>query len=89
MEAAELKEIETALPYFLKHKTVWSSYDSEADVLYLHFKKPNHADNSEMTEDEIIVRYEDKEIIGLTVLNVSKRIKSNAAKRDEESTSTC
>ena len=78
MEAAELKEIETALPYFLKHKTVWSSYDSEADVLYLHFKKPNHADNSEMTEDEIIVRYEDKEIIGLTVLNVSKRIKSNA-----------
>jgi uncharacterized protein YuzE len=75
METAELKEIQTALPYFLKHKTVWSSYDSEADVLYLHFKKPNHADSSEMTEDEIIVRYEDKEIIGLTVLNVSKRVK--------------
>ncbi|MDP2423385.1 MAG: DUF2283 domain-containing protein [Bacteroidales bacterium] len=77
METAELKEIQTALPYFLKHKTVWSSYDSEADVLYLHFKKPNHADNSEMTEDEIIVRYEDKEIIGLTILNVSNRIKNN------------
>lgn len=76
METAELKEIQTALPYFLKHKTVWSSYDSEADVLYLHFKKPNHADSSEMTEDEIIVRYEDKEIIGLTVLNVSKRVKN-------------
>ena len=74
MEPTELKEIRTVLPYFLKHKTVWASYDSEADVLYMHFKKPNHADNSEMTEDEIIVRYEDKEIIGMTILNASKRI---------------
>jgi len=74
MESTELKEIEAALPYLLKHKTVWASYDSEADVLYLHFKKPNHADDSEMTEDEIIVRYEDKEIIGMTILNASKRI---------------
>jgi hypothetical protein len=57
MEATALGDIQTALPYFLKHKTVWSSYDNEADVLYLHFKKPNHADNSKMTEDEIIIRY--------------------------------
>ncbi len=74
MESPELKEIQMALPYFLKHKTVWASYDSEADVLYLHFKKPNNADDSKMTEDEIIVRYEDEEIIGMTILNVSKRI---------------
>lgn len=77
METIELKDIQTALPYFLKHETVWSSYDSEADVLYLHFKKPNHADNSEMTEDEIIVRYENEEIIGMTILNASKRLKEN------------
>ncbi len=74
MESPELKEIQMALPYFLKHKTVWASYDSEADVLYLHFKEPNNADDSKMTEDEIIVRYEDEEIIGMTILNVSKRI---------------
>ncbi len=48
METAELKEIQSALPYFLKYKTVWASYDNEADVLYLHFKKPNHADDSEI-----------------------------------------
>jgi len=78
METTELKEIQTALPYFIKHKSVWSSYDSEADVLYLHFKKPNHADNSEMTEDEIIIRYDKKEIIGLTVLNASKKIKTTS-----------
>lgn len=62
-----------AMPYLLKHKMVWSSYDSEADILYLHFKKPNLADHSVMTEDEIIIRYEKDEIIGLTILNASSR----------------
>jgi uncharacterized protein YuzE len=42
-------------------------------VLYLHFKKPNHADRSEMTDDNIIIWYENYEIIGLLVLNASKR----------------
>ncbi len=78
METTELRDIQTALPYFLKHKTVWASYDNEADVLYLHFKKPNHADSSEMTEEEIIIRYEKDEIIGLTILNASQRVESNS-----------
>jgi uncharacterized protein YuzE len=56
-----------------KHKNVWTSYDQEADILYMHFKKPNRADYSEMTEDEMIIRYEKDEIIGVTVLNASKR----------------
>jgi len=73
MGTEEIKEINNIIPYFLKHKTVWANYDDEADVLYLHFKKPNNADNSEMTEDEIIIRYENEEIIGLTILNASKR----------------
>jgi hypothetical protein len=29
-----------------KHKNVWTSYDQEADILYMHFKKPNRADYS-------------------------------------------
>lgn len=73
METLELKEFSSALPYLLRHKTVWSNYDEQADTLYLHFKKPNHADQTEMTDDEIIIRYEKNEIIGLTILNVSKR----------------
>ncbi|MBA2561740.1 MAG: DUF2283 domain-containing protein [Chitinophagaceae bacterium] len=44
--------------------------------MYLHFKKPNHADDSEITEDEIIIRYENKEVVGLTILNASKKIKN-------------
>ena len=53
-----------------------SSYDSEADVFYLHFKKPNHADDSQIADDEIIVRTENKEVIGMTILNASQQIKS-------------
>jgi len=54
-------------------KYLWSSYDPEADVLYINFKKPSHATDSELTEDDVIIRYEGEEIIGLTVLHASKR----------------
>jgi uncharacterized protein YuzE len=73
MEAIAVNEIKNILPWFMKQKTVWANYDEEADVLYLHFKKPNHADHSELTEDDMIIRYENNEIIGVTVLNVSKK----------------
>jgi len=55
------------------HKYVWSSYDSEADVLYINFKKPAIATDSELTNDDIIIRYEGEEIIGLTLLHASAR----------------
>ena len=62
---------------------LWSSYDAEADVLYVNFKKrvprsedPNvsgHADNSELTDDDVIIHYEQGQVIGLTILNASQR----------------
>lgn len=52
---------------------VWLSYDSEADVLYINYRKPSTATDSEMTEDDIIVRYDEDEIVGLTVLHASHR----------------
>lgn len=73
MEAIAVNEIKNILPWFMKQKTVWANYDEQADVLYLHFKKPNHADHSELTDDDMIIRYENDEIIGVTVLNVSKK----------------
>jgi len=54
-------------------KYLWSSYDAEADVLYINFKKPSHATDSELTEDDIIIRYEGETVIGITVLHASKR----------------
>jgi uncharacterized protein YuzE len=52
---------------------LWSSYDAEADVLYINFKKPSHATDSEITDDDVILRYDGEEIIGVTVLHASKR----------------
>ena len=52
---------------------LWSSYDAEADVLYINFKKPSVATDSELTGDDVIIRYEGEEIIGLTILHVSQR----------------
>ena len=74
MEAIEIQDIKNMLPYFLKYKKVWVDYDKETDIMYMHFKKPNHADNSEMTDDDIIIRYEKGEIIGVSLLNASKRV---------------
>ena len=54
-------------------RVLWLSYDQEADTLYINFRKPSHATDSEITEDDIIIRYEGEEIVGLTVLHASKR----------------
>lgn len=52
---------------------LWSSYDAEADTLYINFKKPSHATDSDLTHDDVIIRYEDGEVVGLTILHASKR----------------
>jgi uncharacterized protein YuzE len=60
----------------LKHTeqgSLWMSYDAEADVLYVNFKKPSCATDSELTDDDVIVRYEGEEVIGLTILHASQR----------------
>jgi uncharacterized protein YuzE len=54
-------------------KYLWSSYDAEADVLYINFKKPSHATDSELTDNDVIIRYEGDAIVGITILNASKR----------------
>jgi uncharacterized protein YuzE len=56
----------------LPKKDTWTYYDVEADVLYINFHQPALiADDSELTEDGILIRYQNNEIIGLTILNVS------------------
>jgi len=75
MALAELKEVINIVPQLLNipYKRMWYSYDEEADVLYLNFKKPSHADDSKFTEDDIIVRYEKGKVVGITIINASKR----------------
>ena len=53
--------------------SLWMSYDAEADVLYVNFKKPSVATDSELTDDDVIIRYEGEEVIGCTILHASQR----------------
>ena len=52
-----------------------ASYDEEADALYVHFgPQPRSATDSELTDDDIIVRYDGEEVIGgITILHASQR----------------
>ncbi len=76
MAIAEIQEylkLITAVNRAPQH-AVWLTYDAEADTLYVNFKKPSHATDSQMTDDDIIVRYEGEDIIGFTVLHAGKRL---------------
>ncbi len=75
MAPINVKEILNLTPHLLSipFKRMWYSYDEEADVLYLNLKKPSHADDSELTDDDMIIRYEKGEVVGVTVLHASKR----------------
>lgn len=76
MAIKEIEQVLKIVPDFLNipYERIWSSYDHEADVLYINFKRPSHADDSELTDDDIVIRYEKGKIIGLTVLHASKRL---------------
>jgi uncharacterized protein YuzE len=75
MAVANIEEYLRLLPALKEspNKFLWSSYDAEADTLYINFKKPSHATDSDITDDDVIVRYENGEIVGLTILHASKR----------------
>ena len=75
MVAINLEEYLKFLPTVSRtpQKNLWLSYDAEADVLYINFKKPSHATDSELTDEDVIIRYEGDEVVGFTVLHASKR----------------
>ncbi len=52
---------------------LWSTYDEEADTLSINFKRPSVATDTDLTDDDVIVRYEGDEVVGLIILLASKR----------------
>jgi len=74
MAALNLSQIMELAPRLLKlsARNVWASFDADADVLYLNFKKPSHADDSELTDQDVLIRYEKGEIVGVTILHASR-----------------
>ena len=76
MGEVEPEKILKILPEILDMPSskMWIDYDSEADVLYINFKKPAHADESVMSDGDIIYRYEGGSLVGMTILSARKRL---------------
>lgn len=53
--------------------SLWTSYDATSDTVYVNFRRPSHADDSEMTDDDVIIRYQGDKVVGLTILRASQR----------------
>jgi uncharacterized protein YuzE len=52
---------------------MWLDYDAEADVLYVHFEEKPSSTHSEMRNDGIIFDYKGRRLVGLTILEASRR----------------
>ena len=52
-------------------KRFWVDYDDEADVLYISFRRPQKATNTITSEEGLLLRYQGKELVGITVLDAS------------------
>lgn len=50
------------------------TYDPEGDVLYISFGEPAPADDSDVTDEGVVVRLRDGRIVGLTILNATKKV---------------
>lgn len=76
MATVDLNRVLTFVPQVLQlnQKNIWLSYDEEADVLYINFKKPSHADDSELLDNDVVVRYENNEVVGMTIMNASRKV---------------
>ncbi len=82
--AKTVNELRTALPYLVRFPTGrgWLDYDQEADVLYISLNRPQKATDTEYLEDEgILLRYRGNALVGVTVLEASKRGKRKGASR--------
>lgn len=70
-----LAEVVKATPHLLKFPVsrMWIDYDQEADVLYISFARPQKSTDSEMSPNGILHRYRGDKLVGITILDASKR----------------
>ena len=75
MAIAEVQDYARLIPLLekLPDRQVWCSYDEEADVLYVTFQRPPKVTDSDMTDDDVIVRYSGDQVVGYDILHASKR----------------
>lgn len=75
MAVAEIQDYLKLLPRLRESREglVWLSYNAGADTLYVNYKKPSVATDSELTEDDVIIPYEGDDVVGYTILHASRR----------------
>lgn len=82
--AQAINEISGALPYLIRlpQGKAWIDYDEDADVLYVSLKRPQKATDTKFLADKgILLRYRDKELVGVTVLDASRPRKKRNGRR--------
>ena len=54
---------------------IWFEYDSQNDILYINFGYDlEDADESFLTENDVVIRIKDGKVVSLTVFDFSKKV---------------
>jgi uncharacterized protein YuzE len=80
--ARTLDNISEAVPHLIRlpDRKAWIDYDEDADVLYISLKRPQKATDTKVLSDKgILLRYRNKDLVGVTVLDASKPRKRKKA----------
>ena len=74
MDETLLAEVYGIISHIVKlpETKMWIDYDREADVLYISFRRPQRATDSEMLDNGVLLRYKGDDLVGITVLEASR-----------------
>lgn len=75
MEKTIIKQLQPLLPQIIslskRKKSLYFDYDNEVDVLYVSFQKPQQATDTEMVNDDVLLRKRNGDIVGVTIMHAS------------------
>ncbi|MBM4048546.1 MAG: DUF2283 domain-containing protein [Planctomycetes bacterium] len=75
LERSSLNSLLKVVSHLVKlpKRRMWLDYDTDADVVYLHFQEKPGSTHSEMLDNGIIMDYRGSRLVGLTILEASQR----------------
>ena len=56
----------------LPETRMWIDYDEDADVLYISFRRPQKATDSEMLNNGVLLRHRGDDLVGITILEAPR-----------------
>ncbi len=56
------------------------SYDPKADAIYIYLSKNKKSTRTEEVNDDVLIDFAGKDLIGIEVLNISKKLPKNELK---------